>query len=84
VEGVGAGSFAPAAYASVVVWLELDEVTRRERALGRPADGAAFAPHWERWAAQEEALFADDDVAARADLVVGTSEAARVLREGAP
>ena len=33
-----------------------DEV-RRERAMAR--DGDTFRPHWERWAAQEEALLAE-------------------------
>ena len=33
-----------------------DEV-RYERAMGR--DGDTFRPHWERWAAQEEALLAE-------------------------
>lgn len=38
------------------IWLECDETLRRERALAR--DGETFAPHWERWAAQEDAHYA--------------------------
>ena len=33
------------------IWMESPEPLRRARALGR--DGEVFAPHWERWAAQE-------------------------------
>ncbi|WP_205881313.1 hypothetical protein [Leucobacter viscericola] len=37
------------------VWIECPTELRRSRALAR--DGKMFAPHWDRWAAQEEALF---------------------------
>lgn len=37
------------------VWLELEDDERRRRALDR--DGDTFAPHWYRWAAQEDAHF---------------------------
>lgn len=37
------------------VWLECAESVRKARALGRGGDGAVFAPHWGRWAAQEAA-----------------------------
>ncbi len=52
IEGCGALSAAARALAHRGVWVELDDVRRRERALAR--DGEAFRPHWERWAAQEE------------------------------
>lgn len=39
------------------LWLELGERERRERALSR--DGETFAPHWDRWAEQEAAHFAE-------------------------
>ena len=48
VEGVGAGARAAAAFASVLVWLELDAALRRERALAR--DGEVFRPYWSTWA----------------------------------
>ena len=54
VEGVGALSRASRALAAYAVWLEVDAATRRRRAIAR--DGETFAPHWERWAAQEDAL----------------------------
>lgn len=38
------------------VWIEALTELRRSRALTR--DGDMFAPHWERWAAQEDDLFA--------------------------
>lgn len=47
--GAGAGNVR-------AVWLECDEAIRRERALAR--DGETFAPHWERWAAQEAVHYA--------------------------
>ena len=53
----------------LLVWLEAPEGLRRERALSR--DGQTFAPHWERWAAQEAEVLCG--VAERADLVLDTS-----------
>lgn len=38
------------------IWLECEETLRRQRALSR--DGETFAPHWERWASQEDAHYA--------------------------
>ncbi|MCI2239073.1 hypothetical protein MN205_11300 [Kineococcus sp. TRM81007] len=69
VEGVGAGC--TAVRADVLVWVAAAEAVRRRRALGR--DGAVFAPHWRRWAVQEEALFAVHDVRAAADVVLDGS-----------
>jgi para-aminobenzoate synthetase len=67
VEGVGAGARRAAAYASLLVWLEAPMPVRRRRALHR--DGETFAPYWEQWAAQEEALLAREHTPERADLV---------------
>ena len=39
------------------VWLDLPVAERRIRALSR--DGETYAPHWDRWAAQEDAHYAD-------------------------
>lgn len=38
------------------IWLECPAAVRRARALNR--DGETFRPHWDRWAAQEEAHLA--------------------------
>ena len=56
VEGCGAISRASRALADHAWWLELDDAERKRRALER--DGDAFAPHWDRWAAQEDAVAA--------------------------
>lgn len=39
------------------VWLECPAAMRRSRALAR--DGEMYAPHWERWAAQEQEHYAE-------------------------
>ncbi|GAA4619268.1 AAA family ATPase [Actinoallomurus liliacearum] len=70
VEGVGAGARRAAGYASVLVWLEAGERTRRRRALDR--DGDAYAPHWERWAAQEAELLTRETTWDRADVALDT------------
>lgn len=70
VEGVGAGARAAAPYVSLLAWLEAGARTRRRRALAR--DGDTYRPHWDRWAAQEAALFAADPVRDRAEVVVRT------------
>jgi len=74
-EGVGAGAAGPV---DLLVWLEAGAAVRRRRGLDR--DGEAFAPHWERWAAQEDALFARVPVAPHADLVLGTGGASGFSR----
>ena len=65
VEGVGAGT-AP----GFLIWVDAPEEVRYRRAMAR--DGAAYAPHWARWAAQERAHFAADRTAERADIRVTT------------
>lgn len=68
IEGAGVLSRANHRLATVGVWVGLDEPTRRDRALAR--DGAAYAPHWEVWAAQERAFAAREHPRSTADLVV--------------
>lgn len=70
VDGAGSGALAAAPYLSGLLWLEAADEVRRTRALGR--DGDLYAPHWERWASQEEDFHARDDVRARADLTIVT------------
>ena len=70
VEGAGAGARSLAPYTSVLVWLELSRALRRERALARRY-GELYAPHWERWALQEDAFFEREHPELRADLILG-------------
>jgi anthranilate synthase component 1/para-aminobenzoate synthetase len=71
VEGVGAAHAAARELLDVVVWVDAPAPQRRRRALER--DGDAYTPFWDRWAAQEDVLFAAGDVAAAADIVVDGS-----------
>jgi uridine kinase len=70
VEGVGAGARGAAVYESVLVWLESAGNVRKQRALAR--DGDTFAPFWDMWAAQEDALLAREHTPERADIVIRT------------
>lgn len=74
-EGVGAASAAARPLLTLSVWLDLPEATRRERALRR--DGEAYAPHWERWAAQEERYLAAQRPDEAADLRTGVGPLSR-------
>jgi hypothetical protein len=70
VEGVGAGARRAATHENVLVWLESPISVRKKRALDR--DGETFAPHWDRWAAAEDALLARERTPDRADLLIHT------------
>lgn len=72
VEGVGSASRAARTSLDVLVWLEAPTDVRHARAMARDGDG--YAPHWQRWAAQEDAYLADEDPAAHADLVMATGD----------
>ena len=76
VEGVGSGSRASRAVADLVVWLDAPERVRHVRAMAR--DGEAYAPHWSRWAAQEDDYVALEDPQAGAHLVLPTAGAGAV------
>lgn len=71
IEGVGALAVDCAARYALRVWLEAPSETRRRRALAR--DGDIFAPHWRKWADQEDEVFALHPARAVADLVLDTS-----------
>ena len=71
VEGVGSGARPGWPLLSALIWLEADPDERFRRGIDR--DGDAYRPHWLRWAAHEEALFADDGTRSRADLIIDTS-----------
>lgn len=81
VEGVGCGSRACAPYLSALAWVSAEPGVRRRRGLTR--DGAAYAPHWERWARQERALFAAEGTAARADVVLDTTPPGEAIEDEA-
>lgn len=70
-EGVGSASRASRERLDVLVWLEAPTGVRHARAMARDGDG--YAPHWQRWAAQEDAYLAREDPAPYADLVLDTS-----------
>jgi uridine kinase len=81
IEGVGAISRASRALADVAVWIDLDDATRKRRALDR--DGDTFAPFWDRWAAQEEIFMARENPRAIATIIVqaaGVEGSAGVVR----
>lgn len=71
VEGVGALSVPCREVYQLRVWLEAPTAVRKAQALAR--DGATFAPHWDRWAAQEDLLFADGAAASSAHLRLTTT-----------
>lgn len=68
VEGVGAGARRAAAYQSALVWMEAPAPVRKKRALDR--DGETFAPYWDAWAGQEDAMLARERTPDRADLIL--------------
>jgi uridine kinase len=65
VEGCGCGSRLAAPYLSMLLWVEAPRAVRFGRGIER--DGETFRPHWERWALQEDALFAAEGTRQRAD-----------------
>lgn len=69
-EGVGCGSAAARAYLTFLLWVQAPYELRMRRGIAR--DGETFAPHWQRWAAQEKALFAAERTREHADLVLDT------------
>jgi uridine kinase len=68
----GCGALVPPAlpYAAVRVWVDAPASLRRRRALAR--DGDVFAPHWDRWAQQEDAVYAVAHPRHHADLILRT------------
>lgn len=70
VEGCGASVGVAGEHAALRVWVDAPPAVRRVRGLAR--DGELYAPFWDAWAAQEEAIFTADATRARADLIVET------------
>jgi uridine kinase len=71
VEGCGSGSRIVAPYLSLLLWVEAPRQVRFARGIER--DGEAYRPLWERWARQEDALFAEERTRERADYVINTA-----------
>lgn len=65
-EGVGALCRGARPLLALGVWVDADDEDRRARALAR--DGEVYAPHWRRWAAQEEEYLAGHSPADAADV----------------
>jgi energy-coupling factor transporter ATP-binding protein EcfA2 len=72
VEGAGSGARPGTEFESALIWLEANRDVRLRRGTDR--DGESYRPHWQRWAAQEEALFAVDGTRSRADVILNTSD----------
>ncbi|WP_018155732.1 (d)CMP kinase [Demetria terragena] len=70
VEGCASSVGIARPYATVRVWLDAHRDERMRRGLER--DGEMFAPHWERWAAQERAIYAQDQTEQHAHLTFRT------------
>lgn len=68
VEGVGAAHRQVRDLLDLSIWLQAPPEVRKQRALRR--DGQTYAPHWARWAAQEEDYLSRDDIPSAADLVL--------------
>lgn len=71
VDGVGAIGARSCDLVELAVWIELDAKSRKRRALVR--DGEVFARHWDDWAAQEDAMIAEENPTSLADVIVDGS-----------
>jgi uridine kinase len=70
IEGCGALSALTAPFATDSFWLDAPDDVRSKRALSR--DGDIFAPHWERWALQEERFYRIHASPKRAHHIINT------------
>lgn len=68
---LAAQTFAGPAARVLSVWLECPTQERQARALAR--DGETYAPHWRRWADQEDALYARTRPWLIADRIIASS-----------
>jgi adenylate kinase family enzyme len=69
-EGCGAIRRDGLAIPATRIWVDAPEDVRKRRALER--DGELYAPHWQRWALQEERFLAIHDGPGNADVTVTT------------
>lgn len=70
IEGCGVSVRPAGDYATTRVWVDAPTPVRKARGLAR--DGETYRPHWERWAAQEAALFGADHTQQRAHVHLWT------------
>lgn len=78
-EGVGSGSRAHAAYATVLAWVWAPPELRLDRGLTR--DGRELEGQWRGWMHDEDELYAREETADRADVIVdGTGAAPPIVR----
>jgi uridine kinase len=77
-EGVGSGRAELGTLLTVLVWVSAPRELRRERGLAR--DGEEMAPQWDGWMRQEDAHFATQRTAERADIVVDGTGARPAVR----
>jgi uridine kinase len=80
-EGVGAGLAELGTLITVLVWVSVPRPLRRERGLTR--DGGGMAPQWDGWMRQEDAHFASQRTAQRADVIVDGTGAVPARRAAA-
>lgn len=73
VEGCGSGSRPGAAAVAFLIWMDAAHDLRMSRGIAR--DGESFRLQWERWARQEDALFAAEGTRDRADVRIDTTDA---------
>ena len=66
VEGVSSASREPSKYASFVIWVDAPRAVRLARGIAR--DGERSQGLWERWMAEERALFTREDTERQADI----------------
>ncbi|GAB2892187.1 aminodeoxychorismate synthase component I [Neomicrococcus lactis] len=83
IEGVGANALQASRFIDAHIWVSLNDEDRKQRALER--DGDTYAPHWDRWADQEERWLNSEDGPVIPDIEVNTArgsaaEAEAVLR----
>ena len=82
VEGSGSLSRANRELATFALWIRLDQVERKRRAIAR--DGARYHEHWDRWAAQEQAFFARERPDTLADAIMDGRTGEMVFRADLP
>ncbi|GAA2547221.1 anthranilate synthase component 1/para-aminobenzoate synthetase [Neomicrococcus aestuarii] len=71
IEGVGANARSASRFIDAHIWVSLTDEERKRRALER--DGETYAPHWDRWAQQEQHWMDSDNGPVDADITVNAA-----------